>query len=384
MTCLKFGTLESPKEGTFQRSSSLQIFRSNNSISDVVNLASTNRRLRQVFASSSRVTILMNVADAEFGPIHDIIQLITQNASQPAHLIRSASQSDALLKQVVRIGRVAQKWEVIYPLKKWKSDYENRRLLTDEERFRLRRAIYRLWLYNRAFHTSQYDRFSRRLRPVVVERSQLLHNWSTSELAEIEDVRMVIQDVVQNHICPSNGSIQRKFHKRYPENPNPLSFNIHLNYRPERSNLSTGSYFGLLENSSAISNYDSLFHNHYHSSNASSSLSPWSKPSSSSTFAAKLRTDLFHDPGQEGWGDEIPHYYVVQDMLKLDPGEVLWLRDHAPLKEDVESYVHSLGDWFRNNGETFVDTLLWVMNERGEDVEGLKIAVEDCEMGIVA
>jgi hypothetical protein len=54
------------------------------------------------------------------------------------------------------------------------------------------------------------------------------------------------------------------------------------------------------------------------------------------------------------------------------------------LKEDVESYVHSLGDWFKNNGETFVDTLLWVMNERGEDAEGLKMGVENCEMGIAA
>lgn len=358
----------------------LQIYRASSSVSDVLHLASTNRRLRHVFGSSSKISILMNVADTEFGPMHDIIQLITQNASQPAHLIRVAPQSDALLRQVLQIGRVAQKWEAIYPLKKWKSDYESRRLLTDEERFRLRRAIYRLWLYNRAFHTSQYDRFTRRMRSIVVERAQLLHNWSTWELAEIEDARMVVQDVVQNHICPSNGSIQRKFHKRYPENTNPLSFNIHLNYRPERSNLATGSYFGLLQDNPP--NHDTIFHNHYSSSNATSS-SLYSR-TKTSTFAAKLRTDLFHDPGQEGWGDEIPHYYIVQDMLKLDPGQVLWLRDHAPLKDDVESYIHSLGDWFRNNGETFVDTLIWVMNERGEDAEGVKLAIEEYEMGIVA
>lgn len=366
----------------------LHIFRTCNSIFDVLHLASTNRRLRRVFASSSRIAILMSAADIEFGPMQDIIQLITQNASQAAHLMRTAPSSDALLGQVIRIGRVAQQWEAIYPLKKWKADFENRRLLSDQERFRLRRAIYRLWLYNRAFHTMQYDRFSRRLRPVVVERAQLLHNWSTAELAEIEDVRMVIQDVVQNHICPSNGSIQRKFHKRYPENTNPLSFNIHLNYRPERSRLSTGSYFGHLEdNDGVVSNRSSLFHSHYMNNDCSSQQrSSWARPtvSSSLTFAAKLRNDVFHDPGQEGWGDEIPHYYVVQDMLKLDPGQVLWLRDHAPLKEDVELYIHSLGDWFRNNGETFVDTLLWVMNERGEDAQELKIAIEDCEMGIVA
>lgn len=361
----------------------LQVFRSCDSVSDVLHLAATNRRLHRVLASSSKLSILMRVANTEFGPLHDIIQIVTQNSSQPAHLVREASLSDALFKQVVEVGRVAQKWEAIYPVKKWKTDYACRRLLTSEERFRLRRAVYRLWLYNRAFHVDQFDRFSRRLRNVVVERAQLLHNWSTEELAEIEDVRMVIRDVVQNHICPSNGNIQRKFHKRNPENTNPLSFNIHLNYRPERSGLpsggsGSGSYFGRLEtnNNSPTSNDDTFYHSHY-SPASSSALSKQS-------LASKLRSDPFHDPGQEGWGDEIPHYYIVQDMLKLDPGQILWLRDHAPLKEHVEEYVQSLGDWFRNNGETFADTLVWVMNERGEDVEEVKMAIEERDLGIVA
>jgi hypothetical protein len=361
----------------------LQVFRSCDSISDVLHLAATNHRLHRVLSSSSKLPILMRVANTEFGPLHDIIQIVTQNASQPAHLVREASLSDALFKQVVQVGRVAQKWEALYPVKKWKNDYECRRLLTSEERFRLRRAIYRLWLYNRAFHVDQFDRFSRRLRNVVVERAQLLHNWSTEELAEIEDVRMVIRDVVQNHICPSNGNIQRKFHKRYPENMHPLSFNIHLNYRPERSGLSGGStsYFGRFENNSPTTTHDNnnnnttFYHSHY--SPASSSLPKQS-------LASKLRSDPFHDPGQEGWGDEIPHYYIVQDMLKLDPGQILWLRDHAPLKEHVEEYVQSLGDWFRNNGETFTDTLVWVMNERGENAEEFKMAIEERDLGIVA
>jgi hypothetical protein len=349
----------------------LQVFRSCDSISDVLHLSATSRRLHRVLASSSKIPILMRVANTEFGPLHDIIQIVTQNASQPAHLVREASFSDALLKQVIQVGRVAQKWEAIYPVKKWKTDYANRRLLTSEERFRLRRAVYRLWLYNRAFHVDKFDRFSRRLRNVVVERAQLLHNWTTEELAEIEDVRMVIRDVVQNHICPSNGNIQRKFHKRYPENTHPLSFNIHLNYRPT---LSTTSRF--FENTS---NNDTFFHSHY---TPASSLSLSSKHQSS--LASKLRSDPFHDPGMEGWGDEIPHYYIVQDMLKLAPAQILWLREHAPLKEHVEEYVHSLGDWFRNNGETFADTLVWVMNERGEDVEEIRMAIEERDLGIVA
>lgn len=349
----------------------LQVFRFCDSISDVLHLAATNRRLHRVLSSSSKLSILMRAANTEFGPLHDIIQIVTQNASQPAHLVREASLSDALLKQVVQVGRVAQKWEAIYPVKKWKTDYESRRLLTSEEKFRLRRAVYRLWLYNRAFHVHQFDRFSRRLRNVVVERAQLLHNWTTEELAEIEDVRMVMRDVVQNHICPSNGNIQRKFHKRYPENTHPLSFNIHLNYRPS---LSDGGHFGGFDHTTQ--NNNTFFHSHYTPASSSSQ--------SKQSLASKLRSDPFHDPGQEGWGDEIPHYYIVQDMLKLDPGQILWLRDHAPLKEHVEEYVHSLGDWFRNNGETFADTLVWVMNERGEDADEFRMAIEERDLGIVA
>ena len=92
---------------------------------------------------------------------------------------------------------------------------------------------------------------------------------------------------------------------------------------------------------------------------------------------------MFHDPGAEGWGDEIPHYYVVQDMMKLDPGQVLWLREYAPMKEQVEVFVQSLGEWFRDNGETFGDTLDWVMAERGEDVGEFRAAIADREVGVV-
>jgi len=348
----------------------LHIFYSCDSISDVLNLSSTSRRLRRVSNASQKLSILASAADAEFGPLEDIIQLVTQNASQPAHLSREASLSDALLQQIVIVGRVARKWESIYPIKKWKADFENRRLLSQEECFRLRRAVYRLWLYHRAFHNVCFDRFSRCLLNVVVERAQLLHNWSTVELAEIEDIRMIIQDVVQNHICPSNGTIQRKFQKQFPDSTQPLAFNIHLNYPPEGA-FSASPRFCSDKNVNSI---EQCFYSVHPTSN--SNRCP-------GNFAARLRADLFRDPGREGWGDEIPHYYVVQDMLKLDPAQVLWLRDNAPLKENVEIYIRSLGDWFKDNGETFGDTLEWVMNERSEDSQKLREAIEERELGIV-
>ncbi|GES58719.1 F-box domain protein [Aspergillus terreus] len=347
----------------------LHIFRSCDSISDVISLTSTCRRLRHVFNQSNKLQILLDIAEHEFGPVDDIIQIVTQNASQPAHQIRTAPITVALFKQLAQIGRVAQKWEAIYPVKKWKVDYENRRSLTSDERYRLRRALYRLWLYHRAFHVRLYDRFSRNLLHVITERARLLHNWSTAELAEIEDLRLVICDVVQNHICPSNGTIQRKFRKRYPESNHQLTFNIHLNYPIDSAPTSA---YGFLGNATTPS-VDQCFHTAH----------PTGSVESQAKYRSRFRNDFFHDPGFEGWGDEIPHYYVVQDMMKLDPGQILWLREHAPLKEQVEAFVRSLGDWFRDNGETFGETFEWVLKERGDDVAEVRIAIADRELGIV-
>lgn len=346
----------------------LHIFRSCTSISDVLNLALASHRFHRVFSSTQKLPILMNAANAEYGPIHDIIQLATQNTSQPAHIIRQAPLSAALLEQVVGIGRVAKKWEDIYPIKKWKVNFEDRRLLTEHERFCLRRAVYRLWLYDRTFHSRLFPRTTRLMKHVVMERAELLHNWSTNELAEIEDLRLVIRDVVRNHICPSNGTIMRKFQKRYPENTQTLSFNVHLNYPPPalpsaRSNASP-----------ALLGPENPF-----------SVKPRAVRSQYSTTPApaKLNSNIYRDPSEEGWGDELPHYYIVEDMLKLDPGQILWLRENAQLKEDVELYVRELGDWFDNNGETFGQTLDWVMSERGDDVEAFRYAIADAEIGIV-
>ncbi|PWY94932.1 Brix-domain-containing protein [Aspergillus sclerotioniger CBS 115572] len=252
----------------------LHIFRSCESVSDVMNLAMTCRRLHTIFHRSNKLQILVDVAESELGPLDDIIQI----------------------------------------------------------------------------------------------RAQLLHNWSTAELAEIEDVRLIIGDIVQNHICPSNGTIQRKFRKRYPESNHQLTFNIHLNYPTSSSPAGPP---GLFEKDSNTA--EQYFHTAH----------PSNFTESPAKYKSRFRNDYFHDPGFEGWGDEIPHYYVVQDMLKLDPGQVLWLREHASLKEQVELYIRSLGDWFRDNGETFGDTLEWVMKERGDDIDEFRVAIADREIGVV-
>jgi hypothetical protein len=48
----------------------------------------------------------------------------------------------------------------------------------------------------------------------------------------------------------------------------------------------------------------------------------------------------------------------------------------------VEGFVRSLGDWFENNGETWVQTLEWVLAQRGRDVGEFMEAVESGELGV--
>ncbi|GAB7347751.1 hypothetical protein MBLNU459_g5302t1 [Dothideomycetes sp. NU459] len=329
-----------------------QIFLNLPTVSSAVSLSSTCHRFHQIYASSKKLLILSQAAESEFGPVQDIIQLVTHNASQPAHVQRSAPLSETLIRSIVRVGRVAVKWENLYPFKKWKADYENRRIICVAERFILRRALYRLWLFTRAFHNGDNPRLLRATPMLMRERAALLHNFSTPELAEMMDVHNVIRDVVSNNVCPSNGAVRRKFHKRFPDSNYQLLFNIHLNYPPPTP-------------SSFVS--DGYFH---------------SSQFAKSKFHSKFTPTRTHEPGAEGWGDDILHYYVVEDMLKLDPEQIIWLKENAPFKGQVETYVKGLGDWFDNNGETFMQTLEFVVQQRGEDMTDFKASVEDGELGV--
>ncbi|WPG97270.1 Hypothetical protein R9X50_00004400 [Acrodontium crateriforme] len=346
------------------------IFLSLPDIVSVLSLSATSHRNHSIFHSSQRLLILHEAADAQYGPVSDIIQLVTHNSSQPAHINRSVAASDALIRQILHVGRIAQRWADIYPSKKWKTMYADRRLLTANERFLVRRAIYRLWLFSAAFHTRAHSRTTRRVPGIIAERAALLHNYSTPELAEMLDVHTVLRDTVANNICPSNGKIRQKFRKRYPESNHQLLFNIHLNYPPTPS-------------AHLYAQNESWYHQH---------------ASSGSKAYTRLQPSRFHEPGAEGWGDEVSHYYVVEDMMKLDPEQVLWLKERCSLKSEVEAYVRERADGyigaygsgyesgaseFFNNGETFSETLAFVLRQRGSELEAFKSSIEDCDAGIV-
>ncbi|KAF4551614.1 Hypothetical protein D9617_13g101160 [Elsinoe fawcettii] len=324
-------------------------------VSSTLALSSTCHRLRNIFKSSKRLLILGQAADRQYGPLKDAIQLVTYNESQPAHVFRDAPLSDALIRSVVQVGQAAAKYEDIYSYKRWKHDYAARRLLSPTERYVLRRAIYRLWLFSKAHHNPSHSRFLRISPQATRERALLLHNFNTGELAEMLDMHNILRDVISNNICPSNGTVRRKYHERFPTSKHPLIFNIHVHQpTPLQQYITSENFFS-------------------HRKPVDVQQSHWQK---------KFVPTRTHDPGNEGWGEDINHYYVVEDMLKLDPGQILHLREHAPMKMDVEAYIRGVGDWFENNGETFCQTMSMVVHQRGQEMEEIKDAIEAAVLGV--
>ncbi len=298
----------------------LTIFRNCTSIADVLNLSRSCRRIHSMLSASQKTLLLYRTAEFEFGPLCDVLQLLTLNNSQPAHLIRDPPKSDSLLRQIIVVGRVAKRWEEIYPLCKWNSDFADRRILSAAERYKLRRAIYRYWLYTQAFHNPTYPRTTRRIPQLVFQRARLLQKWSTRELIEIDDFQATMRALISTKICPSDSTVYAMC----------LEDGGYLPTYCAKQPISVGA------------------HDFFHTS--------------------RDRGDLIA-PNQHsmdvlrGWGDPVTHYYLLEDLLKLDPKAVLWLYDH-PQKFQVEGYLDSLGEWFCNNGDTFSETLACVLARR--------------------
>lgn len=365
----------------------LHIFQSCASVPDVLNLAATCHHFRKVLTSSRRLPILFQAAEAQVGPLSDAIQLVTHNTSQPVHVHRaSPALSLALLTRLLSVGRMANQWAAVYPTRKWRGPYSSsRRLLTSTEIYRLRRALYRLWLYTLAFHDPLHPRTTRHSPPIIRSRAALLRPWPSHELAEMLDLHAIFREVLTFQVCPSNSTVLRRHRARFPDDPAPVLIHARLSSQQQND-----SHNGPM----MLHHQNHYAQEHFHGS-----------PPLLSVSAGKHHPNGCSDVA-EGWGDEITHYYVVEDMLKLDPGQLLFLYESVmtgtvPSTKTarkngyaaaitgngkggvVERFAAGLGDWFENNGETFGETLDGVIDARSEDAAALREAVQSEADGIV-
>lgn len=324
-----------------------QIYNNLSTISDVINLSLTCRRFNHLLRSAHKLSTLFAAADREFGPIEDIKMLVTYNHTIPAHAKRDPIMSYALLRQVITVGIAGKRFEDIYPSVKWSEDFINRRALTLSEGRRVRQAIYRYWLYSEAFHNRMHPRTHRLLRGAVEDRCQLLRCWTNQDLVDIEDVRLILEDLLTSQICPTDGTVQKRI------------------------------------------GADAVFIKWQYSQNSGSRFAPRPDSTRSLFYDAhegaetKLPIAQARNMKMDGWGDEISQYHYVQSLLKLNPAQILWLHDHAVYKWEVEALIHEIGeDWFWNNGQTFSDTWVLVLRARGEDVESIRDGIFDAVQGI--
>lgn len=302
------------------------------------------------------------------GPLSEAIRLATFTPSQSLyHPQYAPPQSFALLTHLLALGRVANAWAAMYPFQKWSGETSSsRRLLSQAEKYSLRKACYRLWLYSTAWHNRGYGRLIRNQTMVVRQRAAMLRMWSTEELAEMQDLQNIFRTILADHVCPSNSTVLQRFKERFPS-------------------IAVGGASTLRVHSLG---------------NVNTKLDHDSQdfPLGQRYNACRSNAIASRCPVLEGWGDEISHYYLLEDMLKLNPQQILELDrlidandagscDCQPsVAHSVECMLTQWGcspDWFENNGETFAGTVQTVINDRGGEYELFRDAIEMGHQGIV-
>lgn len=99
-----------------------KIFGECTDIKSVVNLAATCRRFHEIFTGAQLLPIIDDVLETEFGPLYDASKVIAYKLPRLVIHPYLQHQTMALARQIVRVGRVVQKWEAIYPIIRWRND----------------------------------------------------------------------------------------------------------------------------------------------------------------------------------------------------------------------------------------------------------------------
>lgn len=329
----------------------VHVFEALSSATDIVNLSLTCRYFHTLLPSSQKLVLFYNAIDQTMGPADDIIQLLTSNDNQLLHLKRTPPLSYTLLTQIAHVGRVGQRFVNLYPTIKWAGDRSaSRRFLNKDEARRLRRAVYRFWIYSQAFYNSSSYR-SLRSDIALSERLQLLRSWSTSDLHDFEDFRGVLEHLVATELCPTDGDV-------FSRHPEESRHGIHPWHRSGRQVIDLGSMF------------PDMFHTHRWENSVADN--------------SKLSVQELRHKHMQGWGTDLDNFYLVQAFLKLTPVQLLWLFDNAVSKADVEQYVEEQTNdvCFLESGSSLFQDWVTVLHQRGVDVQQVREAIWDGVGGI--
>ncbi len=278
-------------------------------IQSVVNLSAASRQFRAAYQSSQKLNIFENVLEKEFGPLYEAKQLVTYNGSQPAHHPRNPLMSMALVKELAAVGYVVKKWTATYPLLRWRTAFEHRRVLHPHEAFRFRRTMYRLWLYGKAFHNPTFlESHDDEVWACSKDRRlDFLRQFSDDAITELTELNDVLQAMVSYDLCPSNAMVQMLYKEHFPEQ-GPL-------------------YFGTYETYPRFYSYE-----------ADLRYYPDRYPSTKKVPRQDLPLLLVN----EAWGSSEAQKTIVDEVMKLTPDQLLHFRENLANRAERLAYLNSM------------------------------------------
>lgn len=117
---------------------------------------------------------------------------------------RSVTLVERDLKPLLKYCLVTRQWEELFPQLHWFATPEDCRQLDEPERFKLRRALYRWWLYAFYFHGELLRPRSSQPEPFVNDiRTSHMRLHSTRELIEMRDLFLSMKNLVRHYIYPN-------------------------------------------------------------------------------------------------------------------------------------------------------------------------------------
>lgn len=116
---------------------------------------------------------------------------------------RAATLVDGDLDSLLKYCMVVRRWEELYPRLRWFSAPEDCRHLEETEKFKLRRALYRWWLYASYFHGELPRPPGGQPLPFVNDiRMSHTRLHPTRELMEMKDLFTCVKQLIRHYIYP--------------------------------------------------------------------------------------------------------------------------------------------------------------------------------------
>lgn len=327
----------------------VKIFQHCDSGKDMVNLACTCQLLRNVFDDLGRM-IKVPVFAEQFGPLDEIIRVVVQPVGQPAHGSEKVYMTQDLIKKVTVVVNVTTAWVNYYCQFTMVDMGLGRfvRVAVDKDKMRL--AFYRLWRYYRAFHCMPFDAHVNEQPDAIELRCQLLRQWSRDELLDMQRLSYFIRSCIQAYVCPDT---DRMIYRHQALDPHDLFYKFYHYHAPALAPAPQGPG-PLIPTATARATLDPYF------------LSPPPPAFTPRIYYGDPKLEIFLSPSQAWDRIGTDNYQdLLDDVMKLDPGHILWLVRFAPYRRQVLSFLRATNwRWFDFNPETFIETSKMVRAEQ--------------------